>query len=195
MFLKTRLLQAGFKPCGKIGADKATWKHRSRQFVSFVTVVPDSDDVIHVFYLGHPVVKSHNGQGVTQSIINVLKEYNIDNEQYLGGSFDGAYFSLNVPELLDEYFGFIENSKHHDLDPSHKAGLQDVHLRKEKKFSWLVLHKATISSVFTLVNYGKEFEHLWDIAKDMNESQNLEIEFKLPAFFSETRFANSVKNV
>ena len=119
----------------------------------------------------------------------------MSNEQYLGESFDGAYFSLNVPELLDEYFGFNANSKPHDWDPLHKADLQDVHLRKEKICSWLVLHTATISSIFRLVNYGKEFEHLLDIAKDMNESLNLEIEFKLPAFFSVTRFANSVKKV
>ena len=30
MFLNTSLFQTGFKTCGKIGADKAAWKHRSR---------------------------------------------------------------------------------------------------------------------------------------------------------------------
>ena len=53
----------------------------------------------------------------------------------------------------------------------------------------------TIGSVFKLVNYGKVFEHLLDIAKDMKESHNIHIEIKLPCFFSETRFANSVKKV
>jgi hypothetical protein len=135
-FLANPLDQTGFRPCGKMGADKATWNHWTRQFVTFTTVVPDSANLLHAFFLGHPIVKEHTGDGVAQSNTECVKIYDINRSQYLGGSFDGAYFHLNVPEKLDNYFGFKGNDmKHHDWDPLHKAGLQDSHIRKDSKFS------------------------------------------------------------
>lgn len=57
----------------------------------------------------------------------------------MGGSFDGAYSHLNVPEKLDSYFAFEENKrKHHDWDLLHKAKLQDIRMRKDLAFEWLV---------------------------------------------------------
>ena len=112
------LEQTGFRPTGKIGADKATWKHSSRQFVTFTTVVPDLPDLLHVFFLGHHVVKHHNGDGVTESIANCLQKYDINQSQYLGGSFDGAYFFLGIPDKLGSYPGLSGNKKkHRDWDP------------------------------------------------------------------------------
>ena len=46
-----------------------------------------------------------------------------------------------------------------------------------------------------IVNYGKEFEHLFDVAMEMKESAEAEIVFQTPKFFSETTFANHARNV
>ena len=97
--------------------------------------MPDSPKLLHAFFLGHPVVKQHTGVGVTNSITECGKMYDINGSQFLGGSFDGAYFHLNVPKKPDCYFGFEGNKgKHHDWDPLHKAGLQDIHIRKDPLF-------------------------------------------------------------
>jgi hypothetical protein len=60
-FFGTRLLQTGHLPAGKVSADKATSKHRTRHFVSFVTVVPDSAQLIHAIFLSAEIVKGHTG--------------------------------------------------------------------------------------------------------------------------------------
>jgi hypothetical protein len=57
-FLDNPLEQTGFRPSGKIGADKATWKHRTRQFVTFTTIVPDSPKLLHTFFLATLLLNS-----------------------------------------------------------------------------------------------------------------------------------------
>lgn len=52
----------------------------------------------------------------------------------------------------------------------------------------------TIGEVFKVMNDGKQFEHLFDIAEEMKESEEVNI-FKTPKFFSETRFANHARKV
>ena len=105
-FLNNRLDQTGFRPVGKVVADKATYKHQTGQFVSFVTVVPNSTDLIQPIFLDIHVVKWHTGQAIAKSLIDLLNKKDITAEQYQGGSYDGQYHHLSVPELLDGYFGF-----------------------------------------------------------------------------------------
>ena len=76
-----------------------------------VTVIPESSKLLTYIYLGQPVVKSHDGPGVTGSIIDELNSWDIQGDYVEGGSFDGQYFHLSVPahltealHLLDQYF-------------------------------------------------------------------------------------------
>ena len=100
-------------------ADKATYKHRTRQFVGLTSVIPDADDLLQYMFLGPPVMKIHTGEGVGQSIISMLKEFEISAEQFQGGFFDGQYFHLSVPEVLNTHFGTEgkDPSVHYDYDP------------------------------------------------------------------------------
>lgn len=198
VFLNDRLVQTGFQPPLKIIADKATWKHRTRQFIMAITIVPDSDELIQALFLGHPVVKTHNGQGVADSIVSCIAEYGITKTQYNGGSFDGQYFKLSVPDYLNKHFSEEEDKTYYyDWDPMHKAGLVDDHLRKNAKFSWIVAIAETIASIFGEFNYGKEYENLRDVScqLSMQETHGEQNNFKNPCFFSETRFANHCKKV
>ena len=61
-FLTSRLPQTGYLPPLNIGADKGTNRHRTRQFLTALTVVPDADELLQPIYIGQPVVKNHNGQ-------------------------------------------------------------------------------------------------------------------------------------
>ena len=162
-FLNNRLDQTGFRPVGKVVADKSTYKHRTRQFVAFITIVPDSTELIQPIFLDIHVVKAgHTGPAIAKSLIDVLNKKDITTEQYQGGSYDGQYHHLSVPELLDGHFGFTgANRKFSDWDPMHIAGTRDAAIRKESQFSWLVQITEDISSLFKAINWGQEFEHFF----------------------------------
>ena len=102
-FTNNVLIQTGFQPSLKSIAYKTTWKHRTRQFIMFVTIVLDSDQLIQTLYLGHPIIKSHNGQCVADSIISCITEYGVTKTQFNGGSFDVQYLNLSVPDFLKHF--------------------------------------------------------------------------------------------
>ena len=79
--LSTRMVQTSFLPVINITADKATWKHETRQGIGLVTVVPDSEKVLQGFVLGFPVVTAHKGEGVAQNLTAVLDQF-IKPEQF-----------------------------------------------------------------------------------------------------------------
>ena len=198
-FLNNRLDQTGFRPVGKVVADKATYKHRTRQFVSFITVVPNSTVLIQPIFLDIHVVKAgHTGPAIAKSLIDLLDKKDITAEQYQGGSYDGQYHHLSVPELLDGHFGFTGTSrKFSDWDPMHIAGTRDAAIRKETQFSWLVQITEDISSLFKAINWGQEFEHFFSVAERLksDESFDADVFRGLPMFYSETKFANHCAKV
>ena len=104
-YFKKPLPQTGFAPPVKVLEDKATYQHRTRQFVGLTSIIPDSDNLLQYMFLGLPVVKLHTGEGVGQGIISVLEEFEISAEKFQGGSFDGQYFHLSVPDVLNIHFG------------------------------------------------------------------------------------------
>ena len=88
-FFSSRLDHTVFKPPVNLQADKWTNVHRSRQFISVVTFIPESPKLLTYIYLDLPVVKSHDGPGVTRSIIDELNSLDIQGDQVEGGRFDG----------------------------------------------------------------------------------------------------------
>jgi hypothetical protein len=170
-------------------ADKATYKHRTRQFVGLTSVIPDADDLLQYMYLGLPVMKIHTGEGVGQSIISVLKEFEIPAEQFQGGSFDGQYFHLSVPEVLNTHFGteLKEPSVHYDYDPMHKAGLVDTHIREDDNFKFLNKVTEVVAAVCKNFNWGKNYNALADACEFLGQL------LANPAKYSSIRFANISK--
>ena len=189
-FLSCRLVQTGHKPPLKIVADKATWQHQTRQLIGIVTVVPDSDEPLQAMILKTPVVKSHTGLGVTESITSVTDQF-ITADQFLGGAFDGQYFHLGVNKLLD---GHYRVTAQYDVDPMHRAGTEDLKLRKEKSSTWIVSMTIIIGRAFKAVNYGKLFEHFFEVCEELTKL-GYDVHFKFPRFYSETKFANYVRLV
>lgn len=153
-----------------------------------VCAVPDSPQLLVAFFISIPVVKQHTGKGVAENIWRETDEY-IEPAQYKGISVDGQYFSLHVPELMDEHYGAVG---HHDWDPMHKAGLRDLKARKESK--WLNDMTELITRSFKLVNWGKMFEEFFDNVEKLSNI-GFDITLKLPRFYSTTKFPNHVSKV
>ena len=55
-FVQTPLVQTGHLPPVGISADKGTYKHRSRQFLSLVTIMPGGTNLVENLSCGQPVV-------------------------------------------------------------------------------------------------------------------------------------------
>ena len=132
-FFSSRLDHTGFKPPVSLQADKGKNVHRSRQFTSVLTVVPESPKLLTYIYLGQPVVKSHDGPGVTRSIIDELNSWDIQVDQVEGGSFDGQYFHLSLPAHLTEAL-HLSDQFICTWDPLHKGGVVDNHIREDPSF-------------------------------------------------------------
>ena len=187
-YLKSPLDQTGFKPPIKIVADKDTIKHRTRQIIALTKFFPEADDLIQTLYVTHPIVKHHSGQDVADHLHTNLEEY-LSQEQYQGGSYDGAYFHQSVPKYMGEKYNVDESDVKNDHDFLHKCGICEKNVRKKKENEWATLSGKLCATCFNDFNYGKEYEELKQIADDMD------IDFKSPKFHSETRFANSSSKV
>ena len=68
-YLSMALPSTGHPPHINIIADKATYKHRTRQFVALTTITPGCPQFVHSVFLDAPPVKCHDVPGVTESII------------------------------------------------------------------------------------------------------------------------------
>ena len=74
MWVKLTLNHSCF---GKIGVDKATWKHRTIEMLTFQTVIPDFEEVMQAIYLCAPVIIGCKGIDISRNFSDVLNSYNI----------------------------------------------------------------------------------------------------------------------
>ena len=188
-FMITRSKKTGLLPPLNICADKGTNFHRTRQFITVVTVVPDSDEVLQVIYIGQPVVENHDGNGIAASIKSGLDLFKIHPTQIEGASFDGQYFHLSVPQHLASQYGLNASTFISTWDPMHRAGLVDAAIRKDETFCWLITVQMTCQSIFKKFNWGKNYELLVKACKI------LDTPMASLKNFSETRFANYARRV
>ena len=101
------------------------------QFLSCVTIVHGSDELIRVIGSGHPVVIAILRKNLIGSKFNHVKL------RGGGGSFDGQYFHLNI-DTLESRYDLQPTTTLLTWDAMHKSGLVDTHLCKDAKFLWLV---------------------------------------------------------
>ena len=187
-FLNQRLSQTGFLPPVNVQADKGTTVHSTRQFTTVSTITPGSDSLISVIYLGQPIVKNHTGEGIANSIMEELEKYGIKGSQVEGGSFDGQYFHLHVPDHLLKKFD-LSSQFFCTWDPLHKIGVIETHIRKDKDFAWLVMLTEVCQQIYKKFNWGKNYEALVEMC------EQLEMRMRNLKTFSTTRFPNSVRAV
>ena len=187
-FLGTRLPQTGFLPPINVQADKGTTVHNTRQFTTVTTITPGSASLLSVVYLGQPIVGNHSGEGVADSIVEELNKYGIAAAQVEGGSFDGQYFHLSVPDHLSKKL-LLCSQFLCTWDPLHKIGVMETHIRKEANFAWLVKLTEICQQIYKKFNWGKNYQALVEMCEQLDmRMRNLKT-------FSTTRFPNSVRAV
>eukprot|EP00112_Aurelia_sp_Birch-Aquarium-sp1_P013876 Seg2973.2 transcript_id=Seg2973.2/GoldUCD/mRNA.D3Y31 product="hypothetical protein" protein_id=Seg2973.2/GoldUCD/D3Y31 len=74
----------------------------------------------------------------------------------------------------------------------HKAGLRDGRIRRYPEFAWLGKVTDVASTAFKVINWGKEFEHFYDVVTRLKNDPTFtaDVFYGLPCFYSETKFAN-----
>ena len=193
-FTNTVLEQTGHLPVMNIIADKATWKHRTRQFVMAVCMVPNAPQLIEPIYLGFPIVKAHTGYAVVKSIKDLLDGRRICGKQIVGASVDGQYIHLGIEEALSEIYGSEGSNIQVSWDPMHKAGLVDKHLFDEQAHSWVINVITICKDLYTEFNWGAAHERYLDAGKELQEQDEITTVTPL-ATTCETRFANSKRHI
>ena len=185
-FFSTPFKQTGHLPPVNASADKATYKHRTRQFTAVTTVVPDAENLFQVAYVGTPVVKDHTGYGLATTWKDSLDSKSIVGKQIVRWSTDGQYINLDTTRPLQNMYPDC----HVELtwDPLHLAGLADAHLDKEE-FEWLSSDVEVYQDLYNKFNWGKSYEEL------MDASAELEVKFVGLSKTCQTRFANSKRLV
>ena len=135
------------------------------------------------------------GEHLTNSVTSVTDQF-ITKEQYTGSTGDGVYGHCGVPDRLDEHYSRTGVAT---WDKMHIAATQDTKMRnpkeefnnKQKKFNWLNEITITISKAMKYVNWGKEWDHFFEVCKTMI-CEGYETKYRSPKMFSETKFANWV---
>ena len=115
-----------------------------------------------------------------------LEKYGIKGSQVEGGSFDGQYFHLHVPDHLLKKFD-LSSQFFCTWDPLLKIGVIETHIRKEEDFVWLVRITEVCQQIYKKFNWGKNYEALVEMC------EQLEMRMRNLKTFSTTRFPNSVR--
>ena len=186
----TSLKQTGHLPPLAISADKGTYKHRSRQFLMVCTVNPDGENLIEVISCGQPVVDS-GSKGL--DLVKLMKKgfdvFCIVGSQIKSAVFDGVYFHCNVAEHMKEVYDIDPSELLFTWDGLYKTSLVDKHLGEKPEFDWLTKDTESCQTLFTLFNWGANYE------KFREASSLWKLSIKNLVTFSATRFANSRRKV
>jgi hypothetical protein len=104
-FLQTPLKQTGhLPPCG-VSADKGTYKHRSRQFLSCVTIMPGGNNWLEVLTSGqHVVTEGSSGLELAKNLKGGFDCIGLNSLQIESGVFDGGYFHCSIEEHLGRLY-------------------------------------------------------------------------------------------
>ncbi|CAB4009077.1 Hypothetical predicted protein [Paramuricea clavata] len=159
-FITSKLQQTGHKPPLALSPDKATYKHRSRQFLAGVTISP-GDNFLEVISFGQPIVKYGS---TTSALSKNMKEgfdaLGVEGCQIESTVFDGVYFHIRIQKYFDAIYGLHERDILYSYDTLHKSGLVDTHLCKKEEFKWVVSNTDICQKLFRMFNWGSNYEKL-----------------------------------
>ena len=170
------------------GEPKVSSKHRSRQFLSIVTVVPGGEELLNVLSCGQPVVtQGSSGMELAKNMKIGFDFTGVSAVQIESGVFDGVYSHCSIEAHLQHLYKLKPGKVLYTWDPLHKTGLVDKDLTN--KHSWLQDMISSCQQIFKTFNWGANYEKfreatvLWKLA--LSNLVN----------FSDTRFANSKRKV
>ena len=189
-FLKTPLKQTGHLPACGVSADKGTYKHRSRQFLSCVVIMPGGNNWLEVLTCGQPVVtEGSSGLQLAKNMKGGFDYIGLNPVQIESGVFDGVYFHCSIEEHLGRLYNFPPGKVLYSWDALHKTGLVDKHMNAQESFKWLQDMVSWCSQIFNTFNWGANYEQFRDATATWKLSLSNLVNF------SDTRFANSKRKV
>ena len=188
-FLTSKLQQTGHRPPLALSADKATYKHRSRQFLGGVTISPGGENFLETLSFGQPIVKGSTATALVKNSKQSFDLLGVNGSQIESTVFDGVYFHIGVQKHFDAAFGLKEGNILYSYDTLHKSGLVNTHLCKKEEFAWVVSHTDVCQQLFKLFNWGANYEKL------VAATKLWKLHLISLVGFSETRFANSRRKV
>ena len=109
------------------------------------------------------MVKHHSGEEVARNIFENVKDF-VSKEEYVGGSYDGAYFHQSVPKFLAEKFKVEEEDVQDDHDWLHMCGICEKNVRKLDINDWVNKTASLSAQAFKDFNYGKSYEEWREMA-------------------------------
>ena len=116
-----------------LSADKATYKHHSRQFLSGITIIPGAENLLALVSFGQPVVKDgSDGPALAQEMKKGLDEFDVVSCQIESAVFDDVYFHCNIEKHFNSLYGLKDGVILYSHDALHKSGLVDTHMCKKK---------------------------------------------------------------
>ena len=189
-YMSTPMEQTGHLPVVGLAADKGTYKHRGRQFLSFVTMIAGGNNLLEICTAGQPVVtQGSTGIELAKNMKAGFDEFGIIAEQIESGVFDGVYFHCSIEEHLGTLYKFKPDQVAYTWDPLHKTGLVDKDMTKQDSFKWLQDIIACCQQIFSTFNWGANYEKFREATAVWRLSLSNLVNF------SETRFANSKRKV
>ena len=189
-FLTTPLMQTGHLPTCGLSADKGTYKHRSRQFISCVVIMPGGNNWLEVLTCGQPVVtEGSSGMQLAKNMKGGFDYMGIRAGQIESAVFDGVYFHCSIEEHLGNLYKFQPGQVIYTWDALHKTGLVDKHMNGQASFKWLQEMVDSCSQIFNTFNWGANYEKFREAAASWKLSLSNLVNF------SDTRFANSKRKV
>ena len=88
-----------------ISADKGTYKHRTRQFLSYLTIMPGGNNLLEVLTCGQPVVtQGSSGLELAKNMKKGFDYVGIVSIQIESGVFDAVYFHRSIEEHLGQLY-------------------------------------------------------------------------------------------
>ena len=167
--------------------DKGTIKRDVTQPSLIRVVSLKKNNLFQKFYLFHPEVTSHTGENVTELLLSSIQNTLVwtiaeIRQRFCGGSFDGQYFHLNVPDHFATKLSLDKDFTRDALtwDIAHRIELACEDTKKQT--NWLQELDTTLQSIMKKFTLGKHHTDLRSISVEIGEKF---LEFCL---FSDTRF-------
>ena len=187
-FFQVPLKATGHLPAVAISADKGTFKHRSRQFLSCVSMIPGGTNLLEVLTCGQPVVtQGSSGYELAKNMKTGFDYVGIHADQIESGVFDSVYYHCSIEENLGHLYKLKPGKSLFTWDPLYKTGLVDKHTTET--MVWLQDIISECQAIFKMFNWGSNYEKFREATAAWRLSLSNLVNF------SDTRFANSKRKV
>ncbi len=152
--------------------------------------MPGGNNLLEILTCGQPVVtQGSTGLELAKNMKQGFDYVGIVSSQIESGVFDGVYFHCSIEQHLSEIYKLKPGKVLYTWDPLHKTGLVDKDVTGQVSFKWLQGMISYCQQIFNTFNWGANYEKfreataLWRLT--LSNLVN----------FSDTRFANSKRNV